>query len=116
MARMDVRDGEATPRRTGQRSTRDLHSPGARGSKEMTTHRLDGSKRGRRLLVLAGVMACLGATIARGQTAVTTSSGTYQNIEFDLLSSFNYEMPDPLDPAAKPAVNLLPRPVLALTA
>lgn len=69
----------------------------------------------RQLRRLVAVAALVAIVPAGAQKSVTTSTGTYELIEFDLLSNFSYEMPDPLDPGARPPVNLLPKPVISLT-
>jgi len=38
----------------------------------------------------------------------------YQPIDFNLLSNFDYELPDPLDPAPKTVINVIPANVKAL--
>jgi hypothetical protein len=38
----------------------------------------------------------------------------YEAVSFSTLSNFEYELPDPLDPSAKPDLNQVPAPIKAL--
>jgi hypothetical protein len=57
-----------------------------------------------RLLIAGIIVVTSGVAFAQG----------YQAIDFNVLSNYDYELPDPLDPSAKPAANVIPSTVKAL--
>ena len=58
--------------------------------------------------------AILSAAVAVTATAQSDAPKGFQNIGFNILSGYDWEMPDPLDPTAKPPVNVIPPSVKAL--
>jgi uncharacterized protein len=62
--------------------------------------------------------------IARGTLALTFTAfaaagalalgAAFEPVSFSTLSNFEYELPDPLDPSAKPNLNQVPAPIKAL--
>jgi hypothetical protein len=59
-----------------------------------------------RAFILAGVFALIGSQGLAAQA--------YQPVDFNKLSSFDYELPDPFDPAPAPINNVIPDAVKAL--
>lgn len=58
------------------------------------------------------IVSALLMIVAAG--TVPAAAQSYQPIDFNLISSFDYELPDPLDPAPAPVQNAIPASVKAL--
>lgn len=54
------------------------------------------------------------AVVTALAVAVTAAAATYQVIDFNRLSSYDYELPDPLDPDAPAPKNVIPPAIKAL--
>jgi len=65
----------------------------------------------RRVAVMAALSVA--APTAGGAQASEAPKG-FQYVGFNILSGYDWEMPDPLDPRAKPPENVIPPSVLAL--
>lgn len=69
-----------------------------------------------RLTVTALVLAIASGTLAAPAHAQASEAPKgFQYVGFNILSGYDWEMPDPLDPGAKPPVNVIPPSVKALT-
>lgn len=65
--------------------------------------------------LVSGAHAGAGGIVSAAATAATApTAAAYEAISFALLSDFDYEIPDPLDPASKTAPDQVPPKVKAL--
>jgi hypothetical protein len=68
-------------------------------------------------LLLTGTMAVMlvaGLSESGSGASASTAAGEYRDVSFATLSNFEYELPDPLDPSAKPDLTQVPPSVKAL--
>ncbi len=74
-----------------------------------------------RQMLTKGALATLiaGATVSltpeAGLAQAAEAPKGFQYVGFNILSGYDWEMPDPLDPTAKPPVNVIPPGVKALS-